>query len=427
MNKNKLYFSSPIGVIGLGYVGLPLAYELSKKYFVKAFDKSFDRIAQLNKNIDRTNQITKKKLINISRKIEYSSNLKKLKNCKIYIIAVPTPVYNNKKPDLRNLKSISKNISKIIKKDDIIIYESTVYPGVTEEICVPLIEKFSNLKLNKDFYVGYSPERINPGDKTRQLTDIVKITSASNKYSLSIINKLYNSIIKVGTKKVSSIKIAESAKVIENAQRDINIAFMNELSIIFNKMNINFNEVLDASKTKWNFLNFEPGLVGGHCIGVDPYYLAYKSKKIGYSPKIILSGRIINNNVITRIVNVIIKRMTFKKIKIKKSKILFLGFSFKENVGDIRYSLTIDIANKLQKKGSKIYLHDPLVDNNFNNNNLINLKKIPNTKFDVVILTVPHKKVLSYGKKVILELVKKNGIFIDLKNKIKTKKSEFSL
>ncbi len=427
MNKNKLYFNSPIGVIGLGYVGLPLAYELSKKYFVQAFDKSLDRVSQLMNNIDITNQIAKKKLIKISKKIEYSSDIKKLKNCKIYIIAVPTPVYSNKKPDLRNLKSISKNISKIIKKDDIIVYESTVYPGVTEEICVPLIEKFSNLKLNKDFYVGYSPERINPGDKTRQLTDIVKITSASNNYSLSIINKLYNSIIKAGTKKVSSIKIAESAKVIENAQRDINIAFMNELSIIFDKMNINFNEVLDASKTKWNFLNFEPGLVGGHCIGVDPYYLAYKSKKIGYNPKIILSGRTINNNVIIRIVNVIIKRMTFKKIKIKKSKILFLGFSFKENVGDIRNSLTIDIANKLQKKGSKIFLHDPLVDNKFVDNNLINLKKLPNTKFDVVILTVPHKKILSYGKKIILQLVKKNGIFIDLKNKIKTKKSEFSL
>ena len=427
MNKNKLYFTSPIGVIGLGYVGLPLAYELSKKYFVQAFDKSFDRITQLKKNIDKTNQITKKKLIKISNKIEYSSDLKRLKNCKIYIIAVPTPVYRNKKPDLRNLRSISKNISKIIKKGDIIVYESTVYPGVTEEICIPLIEKFSNLKINKEFYVGYSPERINPGDKTRQLTDIIKITSASNNYSLNIINKLYNSIIKVGTKKVSSIKIAESAKVIENAQRDINIAFMNELSIIFDKMNINFNEVLDASKTKWNFLNFEPGLVGGHCIGVDPYYLAYKSKKIGYNPKIILSGRKINNDVITRIVNVIIKRIKLKKIKIKKSKILFLGFSFKENIGDIRNSLTIDIANKLRIKGSKIFLYDPLVDNKLKNNNLINLKNIPNTKFDVVILTVPHKKILSYGKKTILELVKKNGIFIDLKNKIKTSKSEFSL
>ncbi len=424
---SKSYFSCPIGVIGLGYVGLPLATELSKKYHVYAYDKSKIRINELIKNYDTTKQISKKNLIKVKNKISYSNNLKNLKNCKIFIIAVPTPVYKNNKPDLRNLKSASQNIAKILKKNDIVIFESTVYPGVTEEYCIPIIEKYSKFKINTDFFVGYSPERINPGDKNNQLTDIVKVTSGSNTFSLNIIDKLYKSIITAGTKKVKSIKIAESAKVIENTQRDINIAFMNELSIIFEKLNIDFDEILDASRTKWNFLNFKPGLVGGHCIGVDPYYLAYKSKKVGYDPKIILSGRKINNNVSTRIIDKLIKTMISKKIDIKKSKILFLGCSFKENVGDTRNSLTIEIAKKLSKKVFEIHLHDPLVEYNKLKSIFKFNKILPNYKFDAVLLTVPHQKILNYGKLRILKLVKRNGIFFDINNKFKSPKSDFSL
>ncbi len=423
--KNNYYFDKPIGLIGLGYVGLPLCEELSKKYYVIGYDKSTARINQLNKNFDATNQLSKNKLLKINKKVEFVSSSLLLKECKIYIITVPTPVYKNNKPDLRNILNATMEVSKIINKGDIIIYESTVFPGLTEEICIPLIEKNSNFKINKDFFVGYSPERINPGDKKYKLKNIIKITSASNQFSLSIIDKLYKSIIKAGTFKAKSIKVAESAKVIENAQRDINIAFMNELSVIFEKLNIDFNEILNASKTKWNFLDFKPGLVGGHCIGVDPYYLSYKSQLEGHKPMIILSGRKINNGVVNRIIKKFIIVSREKKFKLNSMNIIFLGCSFKENLGDTRNSLSIEIAKKLSTKVKNTYIFDPLISKKIKIKNIKFLKYFPNTKYDAIFITVPHDKILNFGKKRILKLLKKNGVLFDIKNKLNSKYSDF--
>ena len=284
-----------LGIIGLGYVGLPLAVAFSKKYLTFGYDINNSRINDLKMGIDRTNEIESKILKNSFKNLFLTSEINDLKNCNIYIVTVPTPVNEDKTPNLNPITEATLTVSGILKKDDIVIFESTVYPGLTEEICVPILEDGSKLKFNKEFFVGYSPERINPGDKNHTINKIIKVVSGSNKQTLEIISKLYNSIIEAGVYKAPSIKIAEAAKVIENSQRDINIAFVNELSIIFNKMGIDTGEVLKAANTKWNFLNFYPGLVGGHCIGVDPYYLAYKSKKLGYNPKVILSGREIND------------------------------------------------------------------------------------------------------------------------------------
>ena len=347
-----------IGIIGLGYVGLPLAVEFGKKYNTIGFDISEKRITELNTGYDRTREITSIEIQN-SNKLSFTNNFKDIAECNFYIITVPTPIdkYNN--PDLTPLKSASQIIGKILKKGDIVVYESTVYPGATEEVCVPILEEFSKLQYNKDFFCGYSPERINPGDKQHTLVSIKKVTSGSTLEIGKQINELYKSIISAGTFLVSTIKVAEAAKVIENTQRDINIAFVNELALIFNLLGIDTNEVLEAASTKWNFLPFKPGLVGGHCIGVDPFYLTYKAQEMGYNPEIILSGRRLNDRMSEYITSKFIKLMINKGIKIQGSKVLILGLTFKENCPDIRNSKVFDIIKELTEYGVIIDLYDP--------------------------------------------------------------------
>ncbi|MDB0003114.1 nucleotide sugar dehydrogenase [Alphaproteobacteria bacterium] len=410
-NKNK------ISVIGLGYVGLPLALAFSKIYRTIGYDIQKARIQNLQNGIDSNNDIS---LTNIKslKKISFTSNLVDLKGSDFYIICVPTPVDYKNEPDLKGLIKATKDISKIIKKNDIVIYESTVFPGATDEVCIPIIEQNSGLKINKDFYCGYSPERINPGDKIHKLTGIKKIVSGSNNYALNKINNLYQSIIKAGTHKVPNIKIAEAAKIIENTQRDLNIALMNEFSMFLNKMNINTSEVLKAANTKWNFLNFKPGLVGGHCIGVDPYYLTYKAKKIGIDTKVILSGRYTNDTMFKFIFLQIKKILKFKNIHHKNIKILFLGTTFKENVSDIRNSQVIKLINIFAKITSNIDIYDPYVkeiNNSFKANLIINKKNIK--KYNLVIHAVKHKNFKSlYKFKNYNKLLTKNGFVYDIHN-----------
>ena len=337
-----------IALIGLGYVGLPLAIEFGKKFKVVGFDISKERIDLLKKNEDPNLEISKKEFSD-SAHLNFSHNIDDIKDCNIYIITVPTPIDKHKTPDLTALEKSSKTVGSVLKKGDIVIYESTVYPGATEEFCVPILEKQSGLKFNTDFYCGYSPERINPGDKKHKLIDIKKVTAGSTPEIALEVDELYNEIIVAGTHKAESIKVAEAAKVIENTQRDLNIALINELSIIFKKLNIDTEAVLKAAETKWNFNSFRPGLVGGHCIGVDPYYLTYKSKIAGYEPKIILAGRKLNDNMSTYVTKNILKILTKKKIKIKKAKILIMGLSFKENCSDLRNSKILDVCKLLLK------------------------------------------------------------------------------
>ena len=422
MKKNFFNYYK-IGIIGLGYVGLPLAIEFGKKFEVVGFDTNIKRINNLNKKTDSNNEITKIQFSE-SKNLSFSNSISKLAHCNIFIISVPTPILKNKNPDLRILKSACLKVSKILKKNDIIIFESTVYPGLTEEICVPLIEKNCQLKYNIDFFCGYSPERINPGDKKHSLSQIVKITSGSNKKTLNIVDKLYSCIIKVGTYRASSIKVAEAAKVIENTQRDLNIAFVNELAIIFDKMGISTLDVLKAASTKWNFLNFSPGLVGGHCIGVDPYYLTFKSLLKKYHPKLILSGREINENFYKYLLIKLFKTMVTKNINISSSKILIMGLTFKENCNDIRNSKVFKIINNFKSK--KIYydIYDPNVDKIMIKkditNKIINYPKL--NYYDVIIITVAHKHFINLGFNKILKFAKKRNIIFDIKNIFPNKK-----
>ena len=415
-----------IAIIGLGYVGLPLAVEFGKKYRTIGYDINKDRVDQLNSCNDLTLETSSsalKRVINKSltkkgnvNKGFYPTNEQKdLFDSNIYIITVPTPINKNKKPNLKPLKKASELVGKYLNIGDIVIYESTVYPGATEEFCIPVLEKVSKLKFNKEFYAGYSPERINPGDKNRTLTKILKITSGSTENISKKIDKLYNSIIQAGTYLAPSIKVAEAAKVIENSQRDINIAFVNELAKIFNKLKIDTNDVLDAASTKWNFLPFKPGLVGGHCIGVDPYYLADKALEVGYNPEIILSGRKINDSMSKFIALDIIKLMTAKNININNAKLLVLGITFKENCPDTRNTKVIDLINELLEFKTNIKVYDPWVDiNNFRENFSISItNEFPvKQKFDGVILAVPHKIFLNINLK---KLLKRKSIVYDIK------------
>ncbi len=402
-----------IGVIGMGYVGLPLAVEFSKKLKVIGFDINIKRINQLKKNIDNTKEVSRKDLMK-SKNIIFSNKIENLKNCKIFIITVPTPVDYRNKPDLKYLVNATNLISKVVKKNDIVIYESTVYPGATEELCGSILEKNSGLKVNKDIFLGYSPERINPGDKKKRIKDIIKVTSGSNLKTSKIVSKLYSMIIKAGIHEVDSIKIAEAAKVIENTQRDLNIAFINELSLIFKKMNISTEKVLKAAETKWNFISFRPGLVGGHCIGVDPYYLTYKSKKIGHTPKLILSGRSLNDQMPILIFKDIKRIINLKKIK--NPKILIMGITFKENCPDTRNSKVLTLFDCFVTQKFKVFTHDPhsdLWDKKFINR--YNVKdKIKNKYFDVVILAVKHTEYIDKKNKIFKSL-NKNGFIYDLK------------
>ena len=389
-NGSKIIMENKIGIIGLGYVGLPLAIAFSEHYKVLGFDIDKKRILELKESSDVTSEIDKKTLSDSSA--IFTNNINDLRECNIYIVTVPTPIYESKTPNLSFLETASENISRILKKNDYVIFESTVYPGCTEEFCVPLLEKHSFLELNKDFFVGYSPERINPGDKINSLASIVKVTSGSNKNAADFVDKIYNKIIKAGTFRASSIKVAEASKAIENAQRDLNISFVNELAVIFDRFNIDTTEVLEAAGTKWNFLNFKPGLVGGHCISVDPYYLTYKSEIHGYSPQVILSGRKVNDEMPQFISAKCVKLMIKKGINILNSKALILGATFKENCPDIRNSKVPNIYNHLTEYGLRVDIFDPLADEiEFLNQNKIELtKSINEKKYDLIIFCVSH-------------------------------------
>ena len=380
-----------IAIIGLGYVGLPLAIEFSKKYKTYGFDINFERVNELNSGIDRTNEAD---LDDLTRQLNHGlkivSEINLLKDCNIYIITVPTPITSSKVPDLSFLKSASKTVGKILKKGDVVIYESTVYPGCTEEDCVPILENSSGLKFNSDFFCGYSPERINPGDKINTLTKIKKVTSGSTPQIAKVIDSLYSSIITAGTHLTTSIKVAEASKAIENAQRDLNISFVNELALIFDKIGVDTEEVIEAAATKWNFLKFKPGLVGGHCISVDPYYLAHKAESLGYYPEVILSGRRVNDNMSKFIASKVAKLMNHKGIPVRNSKALILGISFKENCPDIRNSKIPDIYNALESFGVNVSIYDPYVSsrsvkNEFKLNLITELQT-----YNAIILAVAH-------------------------------------
>ena len=403
-----------IGILGMGYVGLPLASSFVKKnYSVVGFDISRTRINNLIKGNDTNKEEFDKNFLK-SKFLKLTNKIKDLKSCDIYIVTVPTPVKKNKKPDLKPLAKASSLIAKVISKKNIVIYESTVYPGCTEEFCIPIIEEKSKLKLNEDFYCGYSPERINPGDKKRKIEDIVKVTSGSNVLIAKKIDRLYKSIIKAGTYMAPSIKIAEASKIIENIQRDVNISLMNEFAIIFEKIGIDTQEVLNAAKTKWNFLNFKPGLVGGHCIGVDPYYLSHKSKSLGYKPKLILSGRQINDQMGKHISTVILKLINKKNLSINKLQTLVLGITFKENCSDVRNSRVIDLIYELKKLGLSPDVMDPHVDISLiEKKHEIKMIRQIKIKYDIIILAVSHNKFKLINLK---KISKANSIIYDVKS-----------
>jgi UDP-N-acetyl-D-galactosamine dehydrogenase len=387
-----------IAIIGLGYVGLPLAIEFGKKYQVVGFDINVERIKELDSGNDRTQEADLKGMASAmlchkegkENGLFFSSDINDLNRFNVFIVTVPTPIDQFKAPDLSPLLKASEMLGKVIKKDDIIIYESTVYPGCTEEDCVPVLEKHSGLTFNKDFFCGYSPERINPGDKINTLTKIKKVTSGSTSEVADIVDGLYSSIINAGTHKAPSMKVAEASKAIENAQRDVNISFVNELALIFDKMGIDTNDVLDAAGTKWNFLKYKPGLVGGHCIGVDPYYLAHKAESLGYHPQVILSGRRVNDNMGIFIANKVIKLMISNGINVKGADVLILGITFKENCPDIRNSKVVDVYRELSQFGLNVSVYDPLASNE-DVSKEYNLKLVDNLqRYSAIILAVPH-------------------------------------
>ena len=415
MNYN--FNNIKIAVIGLGYVGLPIAVAFGKQFPVIGFDLNKKRIRNLNLGIDINGEFTKKDLTELFN-LKITSQMTFIEDCNIFIITVPTPVDNNNAPDLGPLKSASLMVGGYLKKNDLVIYESTVYPGCTEEICVPILEKESLLKYNKDFFCGYSPERINPGDKDHTIESVVKITSGSNKETKVFVNALYKKIILAGTYQASSIKVAEAAKVIENIQRDVNIALINELAMIFNKMKIDTSEVLRAAETKWNFIPFKPGLVGGHCIGIDPYYLTYKSLELGYQPEMILAGRKINNNMGYYIVDKTIEQLSKKGVNLTGAKITILGLTFKENCPDLRNSKVITIIDKLKSFNCKIsvvdYWADPLSVKNLFGVKLKRINQIENQ--DAIILAVGHKKYSSIKNEDWDRMLKKNGLIMDVKS-----------
>ena len=383
-----------IAIVGLGYVGLPLTAEFAKSTNVLAFDIDSNRVEELNSFYDRTNEVPSRLLQN--KKIKFTDTVSDIASSDFYIICVPTPVNKNLKPNLEPLKSASRLVGSMLKRGDIVVYESTVFPGATEEICVPILEKKSKLEYLKEFNVGYSPERINPGDKEHRVHNIKKVVSASNKITLNIVDKVYNKIVKAGTYKAESIKVAEAAKVIENTQRDLNIAFINELSIIFSKLNIDTEEVLKAAETKWNFLSFRPGMVGGHCIGVDPYYLTYKAKKVGYNPQIILSGRKLNDEMPKYLASKLINEIKKRKLKFSETRALILGATFKENTPDTRNTKVIDFVKYLKKKRIKVDIFDPFI----SGKKISEIKTISKPKkgaYDILVLAVAHKEFKEIG------------------------------
>ena len=405
-----------IAVIGLGYVGLPLAAEFGKHRPVVGFDINQQRINELSSGIDHTLEVSKEELAEATQ-LSYSANMNELKDCNFFIVTVPTPIDAYKQPDLTPLIKASEAIGSVLKQGDIVVYESTVYPGATEEVCIPVLEKISGLPFNQDFYAGYSPERINPGDKEHRVTNILKVTAGSTPEVADLVDQVYNLIIKAGTHKAASIKVAEAAKVIENTQRDVNIALINELAVIFNKMDIDTQAVLEAAGTKWNFLPFRPGLVGGHCIGVDPYYLTHKAQAIGYNPEIILAGRRLNDGMGEYVTTQLIKTMIKKRIQVEGAKVLILGLSFKENCPDVRNTKVIDIVHELQEYNIDVDVYDPWVDANEAKHEygITPICEPSAGQYDGIILAVAHKEFAQMGVSAIRDLGRDNHVLYDLK------------
>ncbi|WP_180136478.1 Vi polysaccharide biosynthesis UDP-N-acetylglucosamine C-6 dehydrogenase TviB [Acinetobacter sp. YH12066] len=417
-----------IAIIGLGYVGLPLAVEFGKKVPVVGFDIHQKRIDELQGGQDHTLEVSSEELKQATH-LSYTTNLEQLADCNFFIVTVPTPIDEFKQPDLTPLVKASESIAKVLKKGDVVVYESTVYPGATEEVCIPVLEKNSGLKFNQDFYAGYSPERINPGDKLHRVTNILKITSGSTPEVADYVDQVYNLIIEAGTHKAASIKVAEAAKVIENTQRDVNIALINELALIFNKMGIDTEAVLQAAGTKWNFLPFRPGLVGGHCIGVDPYYLTHKAQAIGYHPEIILAGRRLNDGMGAYVVTQLVKAMLKKRIQVEDAKVLILGLSFKENCPDIRNTRIIDIVNELKEYHTQIDVYDPWVDASEAEHEygICPISNLENGKYDAVILAVAHHQFKDMGVQAIRALGKSEHVLYDLKYVLSQAESDLRL
>jgi UDP-N-acetyl-D-glucosamine/UDP-N-acetyl-D-galactosamine dehydrogenase len=406
-----------IGIVGLGYVGLPLAVEFGKHFDTVGFDVKPDRIAELRAGKDSTLETTRAELRE-ARQLSYTTDLADLKKCRVFIVTVPTPIDEYKRPDLTPLVRASQSVGKVLKKGDVVVYESTVYPGCTEEVCVPILERESGLKFNKDFFAGYSPERINPGDKEHRLTTIRKITAGSTPEAADFVDKLYSSIIKAGTHKATSIRVAEAAKVIENTQRDVNIALINELALIFNRLGIDTEEVLIAAGTKWNFLPFRPGLVGGHCIGVDPYYLTHKAQEVGYHPEMILAGRRLNDNMAAYVAGEVVKLMTVRRIHVKDSRVLVLGITFKENCPDIRNSKVIDVVRELQRYGAKVDVYDPWADGGEckHEYGIRPVKSLERNTYDAIVCAVSHREFRELGIQGVRKLGKKQHVLYDIKH-----------
>lgn len=395
-----------VAVIGLGYVGLPLTIEFAKHFDVVGFDVDQERVAALNKAVDKTLEVTSQQLKDSNAK--FTASLSDLESCQFYIVSVPTPIDSHHQPDLSPLTKASETVAQVLKTGDIVVYESTVFPGATEEVCVPLLEQGSGLTFNQDFYAGYSPERINPGDKEHTLPSIVKVTSGSNPDVAEVVDAMYAKVITAGTYKASSIKVAEAAKVIENTQRDVNIALINELALIFDKVGINTEEVLDAAATKWNFLHFHPGLVGGHCIGVDPYYLTYKAQELGYHPEMILAGRRLNDDMGIYIADRVVRLMLKQKIQVCQSNVLIMGLTFKENCPDLRNTKVVDVIKELESMDVNVDVYDPWADpeeaKTFYGIDLHT--QLPQKRFDALVLTVSHQQLLDLTEQDYLSLCK---------------------
>jgi UDP-N-acetyl-D-galactosamine dehydrogenase len=405
-----------IGVVGLGYVGLPLAVEFGKQFDTVGFDIKVDRIAELKKGKDSTRECSTAELRE-ARKLSFSTSTKDLRRCRIFIITVPTPIDRYNRPDLTPLERSSETVGRVLKKGDVVVYESTVYPGCTEEICIPILERESGLKFNRDFFAGYSPERINPGDKEHRLPSIKKVTSGSTPEVADFIDRLYSAIVRAGTHKASSIRVAEAAKVIENTQRDVNIALINELALIFNRLGIDTEEVLLAAGSKWNFLPFRPGLVGGHCIGVDPYYLTHKAQEIGFHPEMILAGRRLNDSMANYVAAQVVKLMSGKSILVKGSRILVLGLTFKENCPDLRNSKVADVVRELKNYGARVDVYDPWIDRDEAEHEygIRPVKTIRDGAYDAAVLAVGHKEFRDRGIGSVRKACKKKHIVYDIK------------
>ncbi|MBV8909705.1 MAG: Vi polysaccharide biosynthesis UDP-N-acetylglucosamine C-6 dehydrogenase TviB [Gammaproteobacteria bacterium] len=406
-----------IGVVGLGYVGLPLAVEFGKHFDTTGFDVKPERVAALRKGRDSTLEVTRAELKAAAR-LRFTTSLSDLRRCRVFIVTVPTPIDGYKRPDLSPLVRASESVGAVLRKGSVVIYESTVYPGCTEEVCVPILERVSGLRFNRDFFAGYSPERINPGDKEHRLTTIRKVTSGSTPEVADFVDQLYGSIVKAGTHKTSSIRVAEAAKVIENTQRDVNIALINELALIFNRLQIDTEEVLKAAASKWNFLPFRPGLVGGHCIGVDPYYLTHKAQEIGYHPEMILAGRRLNDNMSLHVAGQIMQLMAARRIHVKGARVLMLGATFKENCPDVRNSKVMDVVRELEKQGARVDVHDPWASSTELRHEY-GVRLVPRLRasyYDVAVVAVAHRQFREMGASGLRRLLRRTHVIYDIKH-----------